>query len=108
MSVTRAKAGTEQGALGRAAAKKLPEPHILAGTSQRCRVTDCKCICAAAKTQPGEEAGCQGSQEALTSPCPQAQGPLGKGTARGRPGAAHPLLDGHMLGSPVRHEKTPL
>lgn len=77
--------------------KRLPSPASWEAPAKPC---DCKRINPAAQSQP--------RQEALSWPCPQAQAPLGKDTARARPAAAHLLLDGRMQGSPGWSEKTPL
>lgn len=53
------------------------------------------------KFRRGRKQVAKASHKALGSPCPQAQGPPGKDTARGRPGAAYLVLHNHTTGNSV-------
>lgn len=67
---------------------------------ERCRVTTSASI-PLPKFRQGRKQVAKASHKALCSPCPQTSGPLGKDTARGRPGATYLVLDSHTLGSSV-------
>lgn len=80
VSVTWAKAGSEHWAQQLPRGCRAPHPGRYPQPAMPC---DCKCIHPAAQTQPREATGCQGSGEALSRPCQQAQGPR-KGSSQGQ------------------------
>lgn len=103
VSVTWAQAGTEQGALGLAAAKRQPSP-----TSWQVSASDALWLQMHPSTPNSAKGGSRLPRkgEALSCPCPQAQGPLGKGTARGR--GSTPASGWPQAGQRRLTEKSPL